>query len=73
MVFDTAQILDLAKSNWKHMHNGLIVRYLNEKEAIIWMMFVASLWVFNFVLFFTLGKKKTIEAKKMHLNQSGNG
>jgi hypothetical protein len=27
-------------------------------EATWWMIFVASLWVFNFVLFFTLGKKK---------------
>jgi hypothetical protein len=30
----------------------------HEREAAIWMTFVASLWVFNFVLFFTLGKKK---------------
>ena len=30
----------------------------HEKEATIWMIFVASLWVFNFALFFTLGKKK---------------
>ena len=27
-------------------------------QATIWMIFVASLWVFNFVLFFSLGKKK---------------
>lgn len=30
----------------------------HEKEATIWMIFVASLWVFNFALFFYLGKKK---------------
>ncbi len=30
----------------------------HETEATIWMIFVAGLWVFNFVLFFTLGKKK---------------
>jgi hypothetical protein len=30
----------------------------HEREATLWMIFVASLWVFNFVLFFTLGKKK---------------
>jgi hypothetical protein len=28
------------------------------REATIWMIFVASLWVFNFWLFFTLGRKK---------------
>ncbi len=30
----------------------------HETEATIWIIFVAGLWVFNFVLFFTLGKKK---------------
>ncbi|NMC06126.1 MAG: hypothetical protein GYA24_13000 [Candidatus Lokiarchaeota archaeon] len=30
----------------------------HEAEATLWMIFVAGLWVFNFVLFFTLGKKK---------------
>ena len=30
----------------------------HEREATLWMTFVGSLWVFNFVLFFALGKKK---------------
>ena len=30
----------------------------HSSQAVMWMMFVAALWVFNFVLFFTLGKKK---------------
>jgi hypothetical protein len=30
----------------------------HQREASIWMTFVASLWIFNFVLFFSLGKKK---------------
>lgn len=30
----------------------------HEREAALWMIFVASLWVFNFVLFFWLGRKK---------------
>lgn len=30
----------------------------HQSQAVMWMMFVAALWVFNFVLFFTLGKKK---------------
>ena len=30
----------------------------HEREATLWMMFVAFLWVFNFALFFYLGKKK---------------
>ncbi len=30
----------------------------HETEATLWMIFVAGLWVFNFVLFFTLGRKK---------------
>ncbi|MBD3187233.1 hypothetical protein GF325_10420 [Candidatus Bathyarchaeota archaeon] len=30
-------------------------------EAILWMSFVGGLWVFNFVLFFTLGRKKKRE------------
>lgn len=29
-------------------------------EATLWMIFVAGLWVFNFVLFFTLGRKKKL-------------
>ncbi|MHA1896102.1 MAG: hypothetical protein ACTSU2_01800 [Promethearchaeota archaeon] len=30
----------------------------HQHEAAIWMTFVAGLWIFNFVLFFSLGKKK---------------
>jgi len=30
----------------------------HETEATLWMIFVAGLWVFNFVLFFSLGRKK---------------
>jgi hypothetical protein len=30
----------------------------HEREATLWMIFVAFLWVFNFALFFYLGKKK---------------
>jgi hypothetical protein len=30
----------------------------HQTEATLWMTFVAGLWVFNFVLFFTLGRKK---------------
>jgi hypothetical protein len=30
----------------------------HQPEAVAWMTFVAGLWVFNFVLFFTLGRKK---------------
>jgi hypothetical protein len=30
----------------------------HQLEATLWMIFVASLWVFNFVLFFKLGRKK---------------
>ena len=30
----------------------------HELEATLWMIFVAGLWVFNFALFFTLGRKK---------------
>ncbi|MHA1679774.1 MAG: hypothetical protein ACTSUE_02120 [Promethearchaeota archaeon] len=33
----------------------------HELEATLWMIFVAGLWVFNFVLFFTLGRKKKRE------------
>ncbi|MHA1731315.1 MAG: hypothetical protein ACTSU5_05195 [Promethearchaeota archaeon] len=29
----------------------------HERESALWMMFVLSLWVFNFVLFFWLGRK----------------
>ena len=30
----------------------------HEREATIWMTFVAVLWVFNFALFFSLSRKK---------------
>lgn len=35
------------------------------KEATLWMTFVASLWVFNFWLFFTLGRKKKAKDAKL--------
>ncbi|MFX0098690.1 MAG: hypothetical protein ACFFCS_03850 [Candidatus Hodarchaeota archaeon] len=33
----------------------------HDTEIVLWMTFVAGLWVFNFVLFFTLGRKKKRE------------
>ncbi|MHA1847488.1 MAG: hypothetical protein ACTSXU_07580 [Promethearchaeota archaeon] len=32
----------------------------HQNDAIIWMLFIAGLWIFNFVLFFSLGRKKRI-------------
>ncbi|MBN2155455.1 MAG: hypothetical protein JW776_05395 [Candidatus Lokiarchaeota archaeon] len=40
----------------------------HRREAIIWMVFVGSLWVFNFTLFFVLRKK----SKKRDLAKSNN-
>ncbi len=36
----------------------------HEAEAFWWMVFVGGLWVFNFVLFFTLGRKKKGEPRQ---------
>ena len=36
----------------------------HQAEAVAWMMFVAGLWVFNFVLFFTLGKRKKTQPRE---------
>lgn len=58
MVFDTAQITGFGEDQIETYAQWPYSPIPHEKEAIIWMMFVASLWVFNFVLFFTLGKKK---------------
>ena len=38
----------------------------HQREAIIWMVFVGSLWVFNFTLFFVLRRK----SKKRDLAKS---
>ncbi|MHA1699924.1 MAG: hypothetical protein ACTSWN_13870, partial [Promethearchaeota archaeon] len=47
----------------------------HETEATIWMIFVAGLWVFNFVLFFSLGKrkKKRKEGEKEEKYEGGEG
>ncbi|MBN2153228.1 MAG: hypothetical protein JW839_17370 [Candidatus Lokiarchaeota archaeon] len=37
----------------------------HETEATLWMIFVAGLWVFNFVLFFTLGRKKKAAGREV--------
>ncbi|MEX2680856.1 MAG: hypothetical protein Q6373_004600 [Candidatus Sigynarchaeota archaeon] len=37
----------------------------HETEATLWMIFVAGLWVFNFVLFFSLGKKKKTAGREV--------
>jgi hypothetical protein len=45
----------------------------HETEATLWMIFVASLWVFNFVLFFTLGRKKKSAGREAGASGSTTG
>ncbi|MBD3350958.1 MAG: hypothetical protein GF364_05675 [Candidatus Lokiarchaeota archaeon] len=58
MVFDVANIAGFGEDSIETYAQWPHSPIPHETEAIIWMTFVASLWVFNFVLFFTLGKKK---------------
>jgi hypothetical protein len=45
----------------------------HETEATLWMVFVAGLWVFNFVLFFTLGRKKKTAGREVVAPGSATG
>jgi hypothetical protein len=49
---------DFAKANLESYSDWPYSPIPHEKEAGMWMTFVAALWIFNFTLFFTLGKKK---------------
>jgi len=55
---------DFAKANLESYSDWPYSPIPHEKEAGMWMTFVAALWIFNFTLFFTLGKKKKAKDAK---------
>lgn len=58
MVFDVSNLAELPDENIETYAEWPHSPIPHDREATIWMIFVAALWVFNFLLFFTLGKKK---------------
>jgi len=72
MVFDVANLSGFGDEQIETYAQWPYSPIPHDKEAAIWMIFVASLWVFNFVLFFSLGKSKRKINESKSLNSQSN-